>query len=99
MKIEPASTKKKLLYSVGVLCASLTSCDDNPLRNLMGRQSVPGIVPRDNPPAQPEETPGKVSDNKPSSQPEESPQLLGGDVPYIPAPADEPENQEDQPGN
>lgn len=57
MKIEPASTKKKLLYSVGVLCASLTSCDGNPFSNLVGRQSVPGSVPNDNPVAQPEKSP------------------------------------------
>ena len=83
MEIKPVSTKKKLLYSVGVLCASLTSCDDNPFRCLMGRQSVPGSVPNDNPP----------------TEPNEIPQALGGDVPYIPSPEDELEKEDSQPDN
>lgn len=90
MKIKPVSSKKKLLYSVGVLCASLSSCDDNPQRNLPERQGVPGSVPNDNPSAQTGEASAKVPDDQPSSQPEEIPQLLGGDVPYCPAPEDEP---------
>ena len=83
MKIEPVSSKKKLLYSVGVLCASLTSCDDNPFLNPVGRQNVPGIVPRDHKPAQPEELP----------------QPLAGDVPYIPDPENEPQKQDEQSDN
>ncbi len=95
MKIEPASTKKKLLYSVGVLCASLTSCDGNPFSNLVGRQSVPGSVPNDNPVAQPEKSPEGNS----AAQPEEIPQILGGDVPYLPPLDDEPNKQAGQPEN
>lgn len=77
MKIKPVSSKKKLLYSVGVLCASLTSCDDTPQRNQPTHQDVPESVPSENP----------------SAQPEEVPQLLGGDVPYIPDPEDEQHEQ------
>ena len=83
MEIKPVSTKKKLLYSVGVICASLTSCDESPFRHFMGRQSVPGSVPNDNPP----------------TQKEEQPQLLGGDVPYMPAEEDETPKGQKQPEN
>ena len=67
MKLQPVLSRKQLLYSVGLLCAGLTACDEN------SRHNVPGIVPNDNPP----------------SEPEELPQALGGDVPYTPTPDDE----------
>lgn len=90
MKIKPVSSKKKLLYSVGVLCASLSSCDDN----MPGRQGVPGIVPNDNPPAQPKEAPQQLGGYMaPIPGTKETPQLLGGDVPHIPASEDEPVQQ------
>lgn len=94
MKITPITVKKKLLYSVGVLCAGLTSCDDTPMQTLASRQRVPGDVPNDNPPAQPEKLPQQLGGSVPcipdsqetkneqeTDMPEEMPQMLSGDVP------------------
>ena len=83
MKITPITSKKKLLYSVGILCASLTSCDEHSLRHQDGSRNIPGSEPN---------TPS-------SAQLEEPPILLGGDVPYIPTPEDEQKKQDTPPAN
>lgn len=85
MKIAPITTKQKLLYTVGLLCAGLTAC------GAIARQKAPGDVPNDKPQTeqeketqkQPEKSSNKEAEPK-DAETEELPQLLGGDVPYIP---------------
>lgn len=85
MKIAPITTKQKLLYTVGLLCAGLTAC------GAIARQKAPGDVPNDKPQTeqeketqqQPEKDSNKEAEPK-DAEIEELPQLLVGDVPYIP---------------
>ncbi len=89
MKIAPITTKQKLLYTVGLLCAGLAAC------GAIARQKAPGDVPNDKPQTEQEKETQQQTEKAPKNgdnsetestktEIEELPQLLGGDVPYVP---------------